>query len=447
MERKQLQKGVFQTEYDVLIVGAGVAGMNCALHLPQDTRALMIAKGGLRESDSFLAQGGICVLRGEEDFEGYFEDTMKAGHYENDPLAVRCMIENSRDTIEELISLGVRFARAHDNTLLYTRAGAHSRPRIVYHADCTGKEISSHMLRAVKKRKNIEIMPRVTMLDIIEKDNRCYGAVLRENKTGALILVKAGSVVLATGGVGGLYRHSTNFRCLTGDGVAVALRHGVMVEHVNYVQFHPTTLYSEKRGRRFLISESVRGEGAKLIDGRSERFVDELLPRDIVTQAIRKKMSEEGSAFVRLDLSAVKGGEETLGRHFPGIMRRCKEAGYDIMHEPVPVVPAQHYFMGGVKSDLEGRTSMQNLYAVGETCCNGVHGKNRLASNSLLEALIFAKRAAEEIASKGRQKLDELPAVDLSPYENFRARREDDKKAVRREMERENQSRDADTTL
>ena len=438
MERREIQDNVFQTEYDVLIVGAGVAGMNCALHVPESARVLMIAKGGLKESDSFLAQGGICVLRDEEDFESYFEDTMRAGHYENDPATVRCMIENSRDTIDDLIKLGVRFERAEDNTLLYTREGAHSRQRILYHADCTGKEISQRMLKAVKKRKNVELMPRVTMLDIIEKDNRCLGAVLRINKTGELVLVKAGCVVLATGGVGGLYRHSTNFRSLTGDGVAVALRHGVEVEHLDYVQFHPTTLYSNGRGRQFLISESMRGEGAKLLDGRGERFVDELLPRDVVTAAIRKKMQEEGSEYVRLDLSAVKGGEETINRHFPRIMRRCKKEGYDILREPVPVVPAQHYFMGGVKSDLEGRTSMQNLYAVGETCCNGVHGKNRLASNSLLEALIFAKRAAEDIAKKGKTQTKEI-SVDLSEYQNIRARREEDKKAVRRELDYEDE--------
>ena len=437
MERVKIQENVFQTEYDVLIVGAGVAGMNCALNLPDTARILMISKGGIRESDSYLAQGGICVLRDPEDFEGYFEDTMRAGHYENNPATVRCMIENSRDTINTLIGLGVRFERGKDNTLLYTREGAHSRPRIVYHADCTGREISLHMLSEVKKRKNVEIMPHVTMLDLITEGNNCLGAVLRVNKTGELVLVKAGSVVLATGGVGGLYRHSTNFAALTGDGVAVALRHNIKVENVNYVQFHPTTLYSKGKGRKFLISESVRGEGAKLIDKKGNRFVDELLPRDVVTEAIRKKMEEEGSEFVRLDLTKVKGGEETLNRHFPSIMRRCKKEGYDILRDPVPVVPAQHYFMGGVKSDLEGRTSMRNLYAVGETCCNGVHGKNRLASNSLLEALIFAKRAAEDIARKKHEHAEGLPAVEIERYKNFRKRQEEDKKAVWREIRHE----------
>ena len=437
MERKEIREKVFQTEYDVLIIGAGVAGMNCAMHLPTDSRILMISKGGLKESDSYLAQGGICVLRDPEDFDGYFEDTMRAGHYENNPDTVRCMIENSRDTINALSDLGVRFERDKDNTLLYTREGAHSRPRIVYHADCTGKEIASHMLKEVKKRKNVEILPRATMLDLITEGNRCLGAVVRINQTGELLLVKANAVVLATGGVGGLYRHSTNFRTLTGDGVAVALRHGIQVEHVDYVQFHPTTLYSKGRGRKFLISESVRGEGARLIDAKGERFVNELLPRDVVTEAIRKKMQEEGSEFVRLDLSTVKGGEETLNRHFPSIMRRCKKEGYDILREPVPVVPAQHYFMGGVKSDLEGRTSMKNLYAVGETCCNGVHGKNRLASNSLLEAIIFAKRAAEDIAKIKADRTEGLPKLDLSIYADYKKRQKEDNKAVRREIEHE----------
>lgn len=439
MKKQEIRENVFLTEYDVLIVGTGVAGMNCAINLPSDKRVLMISKGGLKESDSYLAQGGICVLRDQDDFESYFEDTMRAGHYENDPATVRCMIENSRGAIDALIGLGVRFERAADNTLLYTREGAHSKPRIVYHADCTGKEIASRLLNEVKKRSNVEILSHVTMLDLITEGNDCLGAVVRFNKTGELALVKAGSAVLATGGVGGLYRHSTNFRTLTGDGVAVALRHGVKVEHADYVQFHPTTLYSGKRGRRFLISESVRGEGATLIDGRGERFVNELLPRDLVTEAIRRKMAEEGSEFVRLDLSAVKGGEETLIRHFPGILRRCKKEGYDILREPVPVVPAQHYFMGGVKSDLQGKTSMKNLYAVGETCCNGVHGKNRLASNSLLESIIFAKRAAEDIAAKRPEKREGLPAVDLSGYANVRQRQEEDKKAVRRKINREDE--------
>lgn len=199
------------------------------------------------------------------------------------------------------------------------------------------------------------------------------------------------------GGVGGLFRFSTNYRNLTGDGVAICLKHGVKVENVDYIQIHPTTLYTKKRGRRFLISESVRGEGAVLLNGRGERFTDELQPRDVVSAAIYAEMEKEGSDHVYLDLRTIP--PETVKTHFPAIVKRCAAEGYDVFKAPIPVVPGQHYFMGGIKSDTEGRTSMPRLFAVGETCCNGVHGKNRLASNSLLESLLFAKRAALRIAN------------------------------------------------
>ena len=387
---------------ETLVIGAGAAGLNCALHLPAGSDVLVVCKGGLKESDSFLAQGGICVLHDEGDAESYFEDTMRAGHYENDPATVRCMIEHSRATIDELISFGVRFAREEDGELAYTREGAHSRPRIVFHADCTGREITSRLLSAAQKRTNIELRPYTTMVDLLFAEDGCCGAVLRDNRTHELTLVYAGNTVLATGGVGGLFAHSTNYRILTGDGVGAAVFHGVAADHLDYVQIHPTTLYAKGRGRRFLISESVRGEGAHLLNAAGERFVDELLPRDVVTAAIRREMAREGSEYVRLDLSSVRGGERTLEKHFPGILRRLRKEGLRVPEEPVPVVPAQHYFMGGVRSDLSGRTTAPHLYAVGETCCNGVHGKNRLASNSLLEAIIFARRAAEDIAAGSR---------------------------------------------
>ena len=387
---------------ETLVIGAGAAGLNCALHLPAGSDVLVVCKGGLKESDSFLAQGGICVLHDEGDAESYFEDTMRAGHYENDPATVRCMIEHSRATIDELTSFGVRFAREENGELAYTREGAHSRPRIVFHADCTGREITSRLLSAAQKRTNIELRPYTTMVDLLFAEDGCCGAVLRDNRTHELTLVYAGNTVLATGGVGGLFAHSTNYRILTGDGVGAAVFHGVAADHLDYVQIHPTTLYAKGRGRRFLISESVRGEGAHLLNAAGERFVDELLPRDVVTAAIRREMAREGSEYVRLDLSSVRGGERTLEKHFPGILRRLKKEGLRVPEEPVPVVPAQHYFMGGVRSDLSGRTTAPHLYAVGETCCNGVHGKNRLASNSLLEAIIFARRAAEDIAAGSR---------------------------------------------
>lgn len=230
---------------ETLVIGAGAAGLNCALHLPEQSDVLVVCKGGLKESDSFLAQGGICVLHDPDDEKGYFEDTMRAGHYENNPDTVRCMIEHSRETINELITFGVRFAREENGELAYTREGAHSRPRIVFHADCTGKEITSHLLKAARKRTNIELRPYTTMVDLLfSADGECLGAVLRDNKSKELSLVYAGNTVLATGGVGGLFSHSTNYRILTGDGVGAALAHGVAADHLDYVQFHPTTLYT-----------------------------------------------------------------------------------------------------------------------------------------------------------------------------------------------------------
>ena len=383
-------------EYDVVIVGSGVAGLNCALHLPEDKKVLIICKGDPEESDSYLAQGGICRLQGEEDFQSYFDDTMRAGHGENNPAAVECMIKSSPSVIDGLVSLGVDFAREEDGSLSVTREGGHSRNRICFHKDCTGKEITSCLMRHVRALKNVEISPQTTMLDLICADGECLGIVAADNASGEVFEIFAAYTVLATGGIGGVFDHSTNFRILTGDGVAVCMKHGVAVDHVNYVQIHPTTLYTERKGERcFLISESVRGEGAHLLDKNFERFTDELQPRDVVTAAIHKQMKKDGTRHVWLDMRPIE--REEIERHFPSIVKRCAEEGYDVFNECIPVVPAQHYFMGGVRSGLDGKTTMPRLYAVGETCCNGVHGANRLASNSLLESLLFAERAASDI--------------------------------------------------
>lgn len=382
-------------KYDVIIVGAGVAGLNCALHLDVDKKVLLICKGEPEKSDSYLAQGGICCMQGKEDFESYFEDTMRAGHMENNREAVESMIKNSPTVIEELLSIGVRFAKNEDGTLATTREGGHSKNRICFHKDCTGKEITSRLMEKVQTLKNVEIVAGTVLIDLITADNVCYGAVVKENSSEKVKKIFADCVVLATGGIGGIFDKSTNFSLLTGDGVAICLNRGVAVDNIEYIQIHPTTLYSEKGGRCFLISESVRGEGAVLLDKNFKRFTDELQPRDIVTAEILKKMKEDKTDHVWLDMRGLD--REHVKEHFPGIVEKCREEGYDVFSECIPVVPAQHYFMGGIRSDLRGRTTMQRLYAVGETCCNGVHGKNRLASNSLLESLLFAKCAAEDI--------------------------------------------------
>lgn len=408
-------------ETDVLIAGCGCSGLYMAMNLPKGKNILMITKSDCESSDSFLAQGGMCMLKNEDDYDSYFEDTMKAGHYENDKESVKIMIRSSGEVVKDLIECGARFAREADGSLAYTREGAHSSNRIIFHEDVTGKEITSHLLEKVKKLPNVTIMEYTRLLDIISSDNRCFGAVIRDND-GNLIKVKAENVVLATGGIGGLYRHSTNFRHLTGDAVAIAIKHDVELKDINYVQIHPTTFYSKKQeDRSFLISESVRGEGAKLYDKNGKRFVNELLPRDLLTEEIKKQMAKDNTEFVWEDLRTIP--EEELKTHFPNIVEHCKSMGYDPTKECIPVVPAQHYFMGGIKVDHESRTTMDNLYAVGETACNGVHGRNRLASNSLLESLVFAKRAAFDMSENVVENLNDkqneyFEAFDMTRYEN-----------------------------
>lgn len=388
--------------YDAVVVGTGAAGLFTAYSLPRNMKILMVTKDDMENSDSYLAQGGICVLKGEQDFESYFEDTMRAGRYENNKDSVRIMIRSSNEIIKDLISLGVDFDKNPDGDLSFTREGAHSTFRILHHKDVTGKEITSKLISQIKSQPNITVLEHATMTDLIEKDNCCHGIYL-ELPSGKTVPVFSKVTILATGGIGGLFESSTNFRHITGDSFALALKHGIELENINYIQIHPTTLYSKKKGRRFLISESVRGEGAVLLNPDGERFVDELLPRDVVTMAIKKEMEKYNSKYVYLSLTHMSKNE--IEFRFPNIYKRCLEEGYDLSRDQIPVTPAQHYLMGGIKADTEGRTSMANLFAVGESACNGVHGANRLASNSLLESLVFAKRAAGVI----NETLDNIP--------------------------------------
>lgn len=394
---------------EILIVGSGCSGLYCALQLPRDKKITIITKADVPSSDSYLAQGGICMLKNDADYDSYFEDTMKAGHYENDKESVDIMIRSSQDVVKDLLSYGVDFARDENGALAFTREGAHSDKRILFHEDITGEAITSKLWAAVQKLENVTILEYTTMLDIVEKDNVCYGAVVRK-ADGSIEAVEADETVWACGGIGGLYRHSTNFRHLTGDALALSLMHGVKLKDINYVQIHPTTLYSDhEEDRSFLISESVRGEGAKLYNKKGERFVNELLPRDLLTEAIYEQMKKDHSDYVWEDLRTIP--EEELHTHFPNIVEHCRQMGYDVTKECIPVVPAQHYFMGGVWVDHESHTSMAHLYAVGETACNGVHGRNRLASNSLLESLVFAKRAAKKMARQEEAQFTDVQEV------------------------------------
>ena len=435
MNRNLKQNEDMETEKemqaDVVIVGTGAAGLFAALNLPRDRKVLIITKKDAESSDSFLAQGGICVLKDESDYESYFEDTMRAGHYENRKESVDIMIRSSREIIRELIGYGVKFERkdsgreqdapeaqkktekqqseGHENFLddyAFTREGAHSKPRILFHEDVTGKEITSKLLAQVRSLENVCIMEYTTMTDIIvagtdgqtgEDSMQCAG-IIAEDAQGNVLKIYAPYTILASGGIGGLYEHSTNYPHLTGDALRIAEKHGIRLEHLDYVQIHPTTLYSRKPGRRFLISESVRGEGAILLDKNGKRFTDELQPRDVVTAAIREQMKKDGTDHVWLSMERID--KDTILNHFPNIYEHCLEEGYDVTKEWIPVVPAQHYFMGGIWVDRDSQTSMVHLFAAGETSCNGVHGANRLASNSLLESLVFAKRAAQKIEAE-----------------------------------------------
>ncbi len=419
---------------DILIVGCGVAGLYCALNMPSDKKIIVVTKKRAEKSDSFLAQGGICVLRDENDRDSFFEDTMKAGHYENNSQSVEIMIDSSRDVINDLISFGVDFEK-NGNDFTYTREGAHSRPRILFHEDETGKEITSRLLETVKSRKNITLIENFTMVDLICEKKECFG-IIGQDGNKKFHKITADYTILATGGIGGLFKHSTNYRHLTGDSLALAIKYGIKLKNIDYIQIHPTTLYTKKEGREFLISESVRGEGAILLDKNGERFVDELLPRDVVANAIFDKMKEEGSEHVWLSFAPIS--ENEIKTHFPNIYRKCLEEGYDVTKEPIPVVPSQHYFMGGIDVDKNSKTSFERLYAAGETSCNGVHGKNHLASNSLLESLVFAKRAAKHITENYKE-VSEIPQKEINEaeYNNYK---EKYKEIVLCEIEKEKQS-------
>lgn len=422
---------------DIVIAGSGVAGLFAALCLPQNKKALVITKEKLKECDSYLAQGGVCVLKSIEDFDCYFEDTMKAGHYENNPESVRVMIESSPEIINTLIKLGVNFDTGSDGAFDYTREGAHRQNRILHHKDETGKEITATLLSIAKQRENITFVSQTTMIDLIAENNICRGIVC-EDEFGERGAILADNTILATGGIGGLFKNSTNYSHITGDAFALALKHGIELQDISYIQIHPTTLYSKKSGRRFLISESVRGEGAVLLNENGERFTDELQPRDVVTEAICREMEKFGTDHVYITLPTMTS--EEAKKRFPNIFEACLEEGYDITKDRVPVTPGQHYMMGGVKTDINARTSMEHLFAVGETACNGVHGRNRLASNSLLESLVFSKRAADLIASENVQSETRAPELRLCSYPPKEQREKEFKRLIMNEIKRKDRA-------
>ncbi len=416
---------------DIVIVGCGVSGLFAALNLPENKKIHIITKGKKEESDSFLAQGGICVLKSEDDFEDFYNDTLKAGHYENNPESVKTMISSSVKIIEKLIEFGVDFEKKGNGEFEYTKEGAHSKPRILFHKDETGKEITSKLLDRVLSLPNVTLSENATMVDILKNEDTCYGIICHDEDMN-FTEIHADYTILATGGIGGLFKHSTNYPHLTGDAIAIAIKHGIETKDIGYIQIHPTTLFTEEKERSFLISESARGEGAILLNSKGERFVDELLPRDVVAKAIYEEMEKEGSDHVWLSFKNVPRKE--IETHFPNIKNHCLKKGFDITCDNIPIVPAQHYFMGGIKIDTDGKTDLNRLYAAGETACNGVHGKNRLASNSLLEGLVFAKRAAEHIKKSYSPLPEKEFKWDVKSFDNYK---EEYKNLVKEKIDKE----------
>lgn len=379
---------------DVLIIGSGVSGLYSALNLDSNLDVLVVSKGKIDCTNTALAQGGISVARDKEDVPFFVEDTLKAGQYKNDLDAVKVLTSESIENVEKLVSLGLELDLDENGNWDYTREGAHCVNRIVHTNDHTGEDVEKTLVKSVLNKENITVYEDTFFVDIIEDNNKCIGGILL--KDDKQINVFAKFVILACGGIGGLYKNSTSQRILKGDGLATAIRHNVELKDINYIQIHPTAFYDETEDeRRFLISESVRGEGGILKNVNGERFVNELLPRDVVSAAVFEQMKKTNTPYVLLDISFLD--PEYIKNRFSLIYQNCLEKGTDITKEPVKVSPAQHYFMGGIKVDTNSKTSLDRLFAVGETSCTGIHGANRLASNSLLEGLVFSKRAANLI--------------------------------------------------
>ncbi|MFB3828382.1 MAG: L-aspartate oxidase [Bryobacteraceae bacterium] len=376
---------------DFLVIGAGVAGLRAAIELAAAGRVLVVAKDALRESSSEYAQGGIAVALAEDDDVSLHEsDTLAAGDGLCDPAAVRALVEEGPREVEQLIEWGAAFDR-EGGRLSFTREGAHSRNRVLHaHGDSTGREIARTLYFKAASLPAVEFRTYSAVTDLLLNDGEATGAMVWDGKSGVTAAVYARAVLLATGGMGRVYLDTTNPDVATGDGVAMAWRAGAEISDIEFVQFHPTALHLEG-APRFLLSEALRGEGARLINQAGERFTNELAPRDQVARAIVDEMRRTGAPHVYLDMRHF--GAALLRARFPRIYETCLRYSLDLAQTPAPVHPAAHYAMGGVRTDLRGRTSIPRLYAAGEAACTGVHGANRLASNSLLEGVVFGARA------------------------------------------------------
>ncbi len=395
-------------EVDFLIAGGGIAGLSAALEL-KSFNTLLVYKDGFADSCTYNAQGGIASAIAEGDSPlKHKEDTLLTGCGISNPEAVEVLVKEGIDRIKDLIDMGLVFDK-EKGKYNFTREGGHSCSRILHiEGDFIGKNIITFLYNKVRAEKKIKILHSHFIIDLISAENKITGALIYDRNKKRIFIVKSKAFILATGGAGNIFQETTNPLGITGDGLSIAYRRGVELVDLEFYQFHPTTLYLAG-APRFLISESARGEGAILKNNKGERFMSdyhplgELAPRDVVTRAIIDQMKKTGTNCVYLDLSGIK---YNLKKRFPQIYSFCKSYGVDIEKTLVPVRPAAHYFMGGIKTDIWGKTNLENLYACGETACTGVHGANRLASNSLLEGLVYGVRAARKAAEKARQKIE-----------------------------------------
>ena len=405
--------------HDVLVIGSGAAGLTLALQLAQQNiRVAVICKGELNQGSTYWAQGGIAaVLHNKDSIDAHVQDTLNAGGQLCHEDAVRFTVSNSSASIEWLLAQGVNFSRFDNDEAEFhlTREGGHSHRRIIHAADATGRAVSETLTDRALKQDHIELYSRHVAIDLVVRKNHCHGAYVLDRDSGHVKLFHARATVLATGGANKAYLYTSNPDGASGDGIAMAWRAGCRVANMEFNQFHPTCLYHPK-AKSFLITEAIRGEGGILLNPDGERFMPryderaELAPRDVVARAIDHEMKRLGVDCVYLDIS--HKSSEFLLEHFPTIKARCLELGIDISREPIPVVPAAHYTCGGVMVDQHGHSDIEALYAIGETAFTGLHGANRLASNSLLECLVYGSSAATDIS----RRLGDLPEPPTAPH-------------------------------
>lgn len=403
---------------DFLVVGSGVAGLNAALEAAKHGKVLLVTKSTLDESSSYWAQGGVAAVLDEETdtYENHISDTLEAGRGYCNQEAVEILVKEGAEQVKELIENGMPFEKTNGH-LNFGMEGGHSNRRILHaNGAATGKALVDFLISKIRENNRITITENVFVYDLISEENRCFGALAYHYQEDRVVQIRSNATILATGGYSGLYTRTTNPHTSTGDGLWLALNHGAILKDLEFIQFHPTVFYSSK-GDGFLISEALRGEGARLVNEAGERFMvsyrdAELSPRDVVSREILNQISDQDMDYVYLDLTHLS--RSRIKERFPGLIHRIEDRGIDITKEGIPVAPAAHYCIGGIETDLNAQTNIEGLYACGEVAATGVHGANRLASNSLLECLVFSKRAIDHASSLSES--NRMIGITMKPF-------------------------------